>query len=576
MTTPTVTSSVQAPPSALPQGNASTLPSTNKTAISTITTTTVAAPRPSPLSSATSNNLSKSTTLVPNNKSNTTTTNKPPPTTKKRTDNRSRKKNAPSASSTLVGGIPKTTLNAATAAAIRAEEELQAVRAREEGRKMDAIWIRGRDPIEVTSSTTSTSSIIIDEQAIVNRALLANGYRIEDVTPQAYGCLMEILKRYTTDLVSEAQEYAWHCGRTIVEAKDLQLAVELRHEDTSNSRPAVIAMAQDRNNVPLPPIPNHCYNGIVLPPLEYQLTARTFDVVLSNNPKKKENNTNIIIHSTNNNHPSSKPTTVEQQTYNNTTSSSSSYGANKSKQISVVLQSHKIKQTNITELTAEASVRPEAELSASSTAAEKAILNNVEAMSTEPTNNNNASNAFQSKVGASEEAVDTTFTSVEPNEKSVESTDAEGAMSVDITNSSKSTSTSEEATASKSLSLESKDATNKKDDREVVESSKGTIEASEREPETEGNTAEVTSGTTEVIAASEEGVAATEEPSSSENNITVDKMDASDDVVMSEASALPTSEEVQEPSTTSIESNDDKKEYLKRKAAEMEPIHPEP
>lgn len=33
------------------------------------------------------------------------------------------------------------------------------------------------------------------------------------------------------------------------------------------------------NRVPLPSIPRDCYGGVILPPVEEQLTARTFDVV---------------------------------------------------------------------------------------------------------------------------------------------------------------------------------------------------------------------------------------------------------------------------------------------------------
>jgi hypothetical protein len=38
-------------------------------------------------------------------------------------------------------------------------------------------------------------------------------------------------------------------------------------------------MADEVNRVPLPAIPRDCYGGVVLPPVEDQLTARTFDVV---------------------------------------------------------------------------------------------------------------------------------------------------------------------------------------------------------------------------------------------------------------------------------------------------------
>mmetsp|Transcript_37768 Transcript_37768/g.76837 ORF Transcript_37768/g.76837 Transcript_37768/m.76837 type:complete len:121 (+) Transcript_37768:307-669(+) len=40
-------------------------------------------------------------------------------------------------------------------------------------------------------------------------------------------------------------------------------------------------LAESVNRAPLPPVPTNCYNGIVLPDPEHQLTARTFDVVTS-------------------------------------------------------------------------------------------------------------------------------------------------------------------------------------------------------------------------------------------------------------------------------------------------------
>ena len=41
----------------------------------------------------------------------------------------------------------------------------------------------------------------------------------------------------------------------------------------------MIDFATEVNRTPLPSIPMNCYNGVVLPPVEQQLTARTYDVV---------------------------------------------------------------------------------------------------------------------------------------------------------------------------------------------------------------------------------------------------------------------------------------------------------
>ena len=94
----------------------------------------------------------------------------------------------------------------------------------------------------------------------------------------------------------DAQDYAGHCSRNDVTAADLKLAVEFRDDfggPADNAAggctgashlpvPEQIAIiAEEVNRVPLPPVPTDCYNGIVLPAPEHQLTARTFDVVTS-------------------------------------------------------------------------------------------------------------------------------------------------------------------------------------------------------------------------------------------------------------------------------------------------------
>ena len=99
------------------------------------------------------------------------------------------------------------------------------------------------------------------------------------------------LKSYSfaLEIINDAQDYAGHCSRSEIKPSDLHLAVEFRDEgldeDGGSSHlppPNRIAkLAAEVNRALLPPIPENCYNGIVLPDPEYQLTARTFDVVTS-------------------------------------------------------------------------------------------------------------------------------------------------------------------------------------------------------------------------------------------------------------------------------------------------------
>ena len=70
-----------------------------------------------------------------------------------------------------------------------------------------------------------------------------------------------------------------------ITSADLLLAAELRSDNSlSATLPApheISSLAEELNRAPLPPLPATCYNGIVLPAPEFQLTARTFDVVSS-------------------------------------------------------------------------------------------------------------------------------------------------------------------------------------------------------------------------------------------------------------------------------------------------------
>ena len=96
-----------------------------------------------------------------------------------------------------------------------------------------------------------------------------------------------LLESYALELLADAQDYAIHANRTTLPAllpADLLLAAELRGDvhGVPSSLPTyedMIDFASEVNRAPLPPIPTKCYNGVALPPVEQQLTARTFDVV---------------------------------------------------------------------------------------------------------------------------------------------------------------------------------------------------------------------------------------------------------------------------------------------------------
>ena len=135
--------------------------------------------------------------------------------------------------------------------------------------------------------SSSSSGFLMDDVTIIDKALQSSGLTRSNLTPRAYACLLEQARRYTLELLADAQDYALHAARDSISTLlpcDLLLAAEMREDvhGISSTLPCVEdvqGMADEVNRVPLPAIPRDCYGGVVLPPVEDQLTARTFDGV---------------------------------------------------------------------------------------------------------------------------------------------------------------------------------------------------------------------------------------------------------------------------------------------------------
>jgi hypothetical protein len=173
-----------------------------------------------------------------------------------------------------------------------AKIELGKLRADAAAKRADPLWYRGEDVMPIAADDTSRmaspscTSILPEEMQIVEQALSRNGLTRMDVTPQAFACLLEQARRYAIELVTDAQEYAYVADPTRFEVSraDLMVAAELRSDSViamTAQVPKLNFLAQQVNRKTLPPIPAHCYSGVVLPPQEHQLTARTYDIVSS-------------------------------------------------------------------------------------------------------------------------------------------------------------------------------------------------------------------------------------------------------------------------------------------------------
>ncbi|KAL9181788.1 hypothetical protein ACHAXT_012131 [Thalassiosira profunda] len=142
-------------------------------------------------------------------------------------------------------------------------------------------------PATAAEEAPSGGAFLVDDVAVVENALRANGLGRSDVAPAAYACLLEQARRYALELLADAQDYAIHARRRAIPSllpADLYLAAEMRGD--AGGAPATLPaperiseLAGAANRAPLPPIPGDCYDGAALPPKEQRLTARTFDVV---------------------------------------------------------------------------------------------------------------------------------------------------------------------------------------------------------------------------------------------------------------------------------------------------------
>lgn len=139
----------------------------------------------------------------------------------------------------------------------------------------------------VNGKEVPKGGILFDETELLQNALRYNNLTVDSLTPQAYTALLEQARRYALEILVDAQDYAQHASRSTVASltpADLRLAAEMRGDINGipSTLPKFEEMAEyasEMNKKPLPPIPADCYNGVALPPIEEQLTSRTYDIV---------------------------------------------------------------------------------------------------------------------------------------------------------------------------------------------------------------------------------------------------------------------------------------------------------
>ncbi|KAJ8595325.1 TFIID-31kDa-domain-containing protein [Rhizopogon salebrosus TDB-379] len=118
--------------------------------------------------------------------------------------------------------------------------------------------------------------------------LLASTPTVQDAQPGVLHQLLEFAHRYTSQVLSDAQVYAEHAGRTgasKIEMDDVVLATQARVGWEFGGRVPkeyILSLASQTNATPLPSVPE--VFGIRLPPSSDTLTAVNFDLVPNKPP----------------------------------------------------------------------------------------------------------------------------------------------------------------------------------------------------------------------------------------------------------------------------------------------------
>lgn len=176
-----------------------------------------------------------------------------------------------------------------------AAQDLALQRSQAAARKADPLWYKAEEVAEIVKGQTMMapdSALLPEQQQIVEAALSHHGLNCSNVTPQALACLFEQARRFAQEIILDAQDYASMANRSELTKADLTLASDLRADNPTSAAtlrqlPKLNMVAQQMNRVPLPPIPSHCYSGVVLPTKSQQLTARTYDLVSASHIKQR-------------------------------------------------------------------------------------------------------------------------------------------------------------------------------------------------------------------------------------------------------------------------------------------------
>ncbi|KAH7565577.1 hypothetical protein ACOSQ2_020309 [Xanthoceras sorbifolium] len=108
---------------------------------------------------------------------------------------------------------------------------------------------------------------------------------VEDYEPRVIHQFLELWYRYVVDVLSDAQVYSEHAGKTTVDCDDIKLAIQSKVNFSFSQPPpreVLLELARSRNKIPLPK--SIAAPGISLPPEHDTLISPNYQLLI---PKKQ-------------------------------------------------------------------------------------------------------------------------------------------------------------------------------------------------------------------------------------------------------------------------------------------------
>uniref|UniRef100_A0A7N0UN98 Transcription initiation factor TFIID subunit 9 n=1 Tax=Kalanchoe fedtschenkoi TaxID=63787 RepID=A0A7N0UN98_KALFE len=108
---------------------------------------------------------------------------------------------------------------------------------------------------------------------------------VDDYEPQVIHQFLELWYRYVVDVLTDAQVYSEHAGKTAIDCDDVKLAIQSKVNFSFSQPPPreiLLELARNRNKIPLPK--TIAGPGIPLPPDEDTLISPNYQLLI---PKKR-------------------------------------------------------------------------------------------------------------------------------------------------------------------------------------------------------------------------------------------------------------------------------------------------